>query len=253
MPSVIERPVQGSRSLPPFPRYLVREHLELLVLVWAGLLAFTFAVTLGVSYWRDIEVSGWSIASQVAPWYALFIGVHVGHSVLPLHITHGQTRREYFAQAVMFVGVFAAAVAVLVAVGFVVEAGLYRLAGWPQTIEDASLYERALQSHLVIAETWLIAGLWAAGGAFIGAAFYRDGALGFLAIVASVFIAGIAGLALGSDWGPFGGAQSWTRWIGDDPAIQPLAGAVIYLVCIAVALALLRLVTRDVPVRNKSA
>src|SRR5690606_4181048 len=142
-------------TLPAFPRQLLEDHVGLALLVWAGFTAFVLVVILTVAYVREIDVSFWDRAIEVVRWYALFIGVHIGWSVLPLHVTHGQTRREFMGQAAIFVPTFAAALALMVTVTFVAEAGLYRLAGWPQDVQPQQLYDSALELHLIFLQSWL--------------------------------------------------------------------------------------------------
>src|SRR5690606_17303862 len=145
---------------------------------------------------------------------------------LPLHVTHGQTRREFMGQAAIFVPTFAAALALMVTVTFVAEAGLYRLAGWPQDVQPQQLYDSALEPHLIFLQSWLLNALWTAGGVFIAAAWYRSGGLGSLAVILAIVLSGISGIALSDDWGPFGAAYEWL--VGSD-SIGGALGAGIHL------------------------
>jgi hypothetical protein len=232
------------------PRHLLEAHLGLALLVWAGFTVAVGVVTAVISSFTAIEVSAWDHASQVVQWYVLAIGVHVGHSVLPLHITHGQTRREYMRQAMVFVGVFAAGVSALVTVSFVLEAGLYRLADWPQEVQRGQLYGGALELHLVYLQSWLLTTLWCAGGLFIAAAWYREASLGGLAIGLAVIFSGISGIAMSTDWGPFGGV--YERLFGDD-SIGGVLGVGIHIALIVAVLALTWRIVRDIPIKNKAA
>src|SRR5690606_17355600 len=174
------------------------------LLVWGGYAAFVVVLTLTVSYFRAIEVSGWDLAKGAVPWYVLFIGIYLGWSELPLNITHGRTRADFMRQVVVFVGIYAAAIAAMVTVTFVAEAGLYRVAGWPQEVAEGQFFDSALQLPLVLLQSWLTVALWTAGGFFIGAAWYRSEAIGGLAIAVAIVFAGIAGISVSGDWGPFG-------------------------------------------------
>lgn len=221
------------------------------LVVWCGFVVFVGAVTLAIAYWTDISTSVWQQAGiQAAGWYALAIGIHLGYEVMPLHITHGQTRREFGVQAGKFMLAFSAALAALNTAGFIVEAGLYGVAGWPRGLEDRHLYDSPWQLHLIFAESWLRLALWNAGGIFLGAAFYRDDKLGALAIIAAILIAGVAGTVFGSDWGP---PPSWlfARFIAAAEA-HPVIGVPLYLACITLVLTLTWLIVRDIPIRNRT-
>lgn len=239
-------PTRLRQSPSPVPTYLIKEQLELALLLWIGVTIVVGIVIEVVSFSREIEISGWDQATQIARWYVLFIGVHVGGSVLPLHVTHGQTRRDFMRQATIFVAVFAAGVSVLVTASFVLEAGLYRLADWPQAVESGQLYGSAMELHLVFVQSWLLTALWGAGGALIAAAWYRDAALGGFAIV----LAGVSGISMSSDWGPFGAI--YEHLFGED-SIGGGVGVAIHLALIALVLGLMWQVVREIPIKNKQA
>ena len=237
-------------TLPRFPKRLLEEHIGLALLVWAGYATFVLLLILGVAAVREIEISGWDQAAEAVRWYALFIGVHIGWSVLPLHVTHGQTRREFLAQAAMFVPIFAAVVSLLVTVTFAGETALYRLAGWSQDVDARQLFGSARELHLIFLQSWLVTAMWTAGGVFLGVAWYRSDGLGSLAIGLSVLLAGISGITVGSDWGPFGSVYEW--FTGDQEVSRSVAVGN-HLALLALLLGLTWLAVRDVPIRNKAA
>lgn len=230
---------------------LLSDHIALTFLVWVGYLVVVLVGTAVASNWTDITQSTWQeAASQVPRWFALFIGIRVGHDLLPLHVAYGQTRREFSAMGAVFILVFATAAALMVTAGFVFEAGLYEVTGWPQSIEERHLYSSAWELHLIFTEAWLPLALWTAGGAFIGVAFYRESGLGGLAIGVCIVIAGVAGIILDGDWGPFGGV--YERLTGDNE-VHPAIGIPAYLGCIALVAGMAWLTVRDIPLRNKAA
>ncbi len=239
-----------TRRFSPFLEHLLWAQIAFAAMIWAGFAAFVMLVTVAVSSWHEIEISAWDQASVAARWYTLFIGVHLGWSILPLVVTHGRTRREFMEQAVLFVAVFATATAAMVTVTFVIEAGVYRLAGWTQAVEAGQLYDSARQLHLIFVQAWLLIGLWLSGGIFISTAFYRNAALGGLAIGVSIVLAGISGIAISSDWGPFG--AFYERLTGEDSIGGPL-GVALHLACIAIVLALTWRVVRRIPIQSKQA
>lgn len=242
--------VQPRRTPSWLPRFLLEEQIAFAALVWAGFVAFVAIATVVASNWVHVEVSVWDQASQAARWFALFIGVYVGSDYLQLHITHGHTRREFMRQAVVFVAIYAAGISLLVTVTFVLEAGLYVVAGWPREVQEGQLFDSASQLHLIFVQSWLLVGLWTAGGLLMSIAWYRDQGLGALLIPFAVFLAGISGIALSADWGPFGAV--YERLFGEDSIGGPLA-VLVHLGLIALVLGLTWLVVRDIPVRSKKA
>lgn len=237
------------RVLPRFPVRMFQDFVAFTFLVWGGYAAFVLVVLLAISTRADISISAWDQARQGAQWFGFGIALNVGWSRLPLHVTHGHTRREFMAQAAMFVAAFAAVLAAMVAVTYLAEAGLYGLTGWEHELASFHLFDSALEVHLVLVESWLLIALWSAGGLLLATAWYREAPLGGLAAVLVIVIAGVSGIAFNMDWGPFG--YVYERLTGQDFVSQPV-GVVVHLSCIALLLGLTWLVVRDTPVQNKS-
>src|SRR5690606_21013086 len=100
------------------PARLLEEQIGLAALIWIGFTLLVLAIILGIAYFADVNASVWDPAATQAPrWFALFIGVYLANTILPLHITHGQTRREFSIQATVFIILFAAALATLITIG----------------------------------------------------------------------------------------------------------------------------------------
>ncbi|HSK22496.1 MAG TPA: hypothetical protein VK906_04940 [Egicoccus sp.] len=221
-----------------------------LPLLATGLFVAALTVTAAVSLRVDIRISGWDVAAQVARWFIGAIGVHLSAVYLPLYVTHGVTRRRAAADTAVFAGVYALLAAVLVALGFLLERLVYRLAGWEQRL-DAHLFDTPGQVHLVVLEYGAVFLVWLMAGALLGAGFYRRTSLGFVlippALGAAVLLeAGIGGaylapppvLQLGGllDLGTFGPWQA----VGTAIVLGALLGAATWLV------------VRDVPIRNQA-
>lgn len=239
-----------SPGAPSFPWPLVKGHVSFALLVWAGFVAFVLLVILAVAAVRGIEVSGWDRATEAVRFYAVFIGIHLGYSQLPLHITHGQTRREFAMQAAMFAGVFVTALAAMVAAGFVLERGLYEVAGWPQDVSDGRLYTSPSELHWIFVQGWLVQGLWFVGGALIGAAWYRGAWSAGIALTAAIIVAIVSQMFITSDWTPFMNIYEQAAGSAD---IQPALATLYNLVLIGGLLAACWYVIRDIPIQNKAA
>ncbi len=232
------------------PRHLLEEQIGFVALLWPAFAASVLVVLFGVNYWGEVTASGWDIAVQAVRWFTLFIGVYVGWSALPLYLAHGMTRREFWWQTVMFVPAYAVAVALMVTVTFVAEAGLYAVAGWEQVMQEQHLYDSPWDLHLVFVQAFVTIAVWTAGGVFIAAAWYRSDRLGGAAIVLGIIFAGISGGSLTGDWGPFSALR------GDLNGSEVIGGAIGVLIHVALLAALGGLswgVMRDIAIRPKAA
>ena len=223
----------------------------LAVLTWIGFTLTVLGITFAIAALGDVTQSIWDPASQVARWFVFAMGVHVAYGVMPLHIAHGQTRRDFAKRAVIFMLMFAGATAVLMTAGFVIERVVYAIADWPQTLTEEHLYSSASDYALIYLEHLLLMLVWVAGGALIGAAFYRDGALGGLMIAVGIVAAGLTGWVLGSaqGWGP--GQLLYRLLDADAPPV--LLSVLAVLGIVAGLLALTWRLARDIPLKNKTA
>lgn len=240
--------LQAPRTEPAIPRRLIGEQAAFAAMVWAGFALFMFAVTFGVSLFRDIEVSGWNVAGQPARWFGFAIGIYVGYTLFPLYVTHGGTRKGFMAQTVSFVLAYGAVLGGLFTLTFPIEAGYYALMGWPQALHAPELYASPLDLPLVLVQWVLIMTLWVAGGVFMGGAWYRHQLFGSLAIIIGIVFVGISGVAIGSGDGPFEWAY---RQIFASDRPGTLVAIIAHLVSIAILLGLIWAAFKDAPIRNR--
>jgi hypothetical protein len=182
-----------------FPTRLLAANLWFALVLWAGFLGFVAAVTVGVAVFGSVSQSAWELAAQLPRWYALFAGVALVREFLPLYVAHGQTRRQFGAHAALTVTVFAPFLSALLVTGYLLETGLYGLAGWPQTLGRAHLFTEATQAHLVFLEYLVEFLAWIVAGSFVGAGFYRWQAGGLLTIPVGIGLIVLAENALGRE------------------------------------------------------
>jgi hypothetical protein len=189
-------------------------------------------------------------AAAAPPWYALFIGVYVMNDVLPMYVAQGVTRREFSIQAVIFALIYAAVVATLMTVGFVLESVLYRVMDWPHDLTERHLYASADDVPLIFVESWLQFPVWLGVGAFIAVARYRFDAAGLLTIAPALLPIALVDIAVDSYTGP--ADALFDRFV--DPASLPLLASV--ALCLAAFLLVAAMtwpIVRDVPLRTKAA
>jgi hypothetical protein len=232
-------------------RHMLAEHMQFNLILWAGFVAFVGVIIVGAAIFRGITVSGWEQgATQVPRWWVLFVGVHLGYTVLALHVAHGQTRRAFAQQAALFMLGFAAFGALLIAVGFALEGALYALAGWPQALSLSHLFTSPWQLHLVFTEFWLRFMVWGAAGLMLGAAFYREPGLGGILIPPAILLIAVGEIPMApGNWWPFGDLPFFLDF--GLTSVLLLVGIFMPLLSLAIISAIAWSVVKDIPLRNK--
>lgn len=237
----------ASRREPLFPKRALIDQTAFAAMIWAGFTLFMFSLTFAVSFFREIEVSGWNIAGQPARWFAFVIGIYIGWSALPLHVTHGGTRKGFMIRTLGFFLVYTAALTAMFTLSFIFEAGYYAMMGWPQDLHDTQLYAHPLDLALVLAQWFLIFGVWLWGGVLISTAWYRNAVLGALCIPLGLVAVSVSSFSISGDVGP----MSWVRqFIPAGP--NTIAIILAHLAMIAIFAGLSWLAIRDVPIHTKS-
>lgn len=237
----------AQRLLPgrPVPQFV--EQALFLVMVWAGFSVAILLITFGVSLFREIEISGWSMGSSAARWFVFAIACYLAYSVLPLHVTHGQTRRDFAVRFMVFVPLYAALAAVLVVITFYIEGAVYGLMGWPHVIENAAFHRDVFSGPLALLETWLIASVWVAAGAMIAAGWYRNSWLGSVLTLLAVLISVLSATTLGDRGTPFAAVGGRLGIEGSIPLA--IVGHIVFL---AVIYVVFWFVVRDTPIHSKA-
>lgn len=211
----------------------------------------TVVVTLVVSAFVDVSISGWDMATQLTRWYAGGAGVYLTAVYLPLYIAHGHTRRAFLTQLPGSIVAMVVTLGALVAVGYLVEHVVYRAAGWEQGLTQDHLFNSTTEVGLVFAEFSLLLLVYLVGGALAGAAFYRHAALGTVLIPVLLAAAGVSEAVTGSVQIPF--VVEWAARFGLtlDPATLTSAALVSTVSVVLLGLATWA-IAKDVPVRSPS-
>ncbi|MEU0885917.1 hypothetical protein ABZ345_45700 [Lentzea sp. NPDC005914] len=196
--------------------------------------ALCVATVFAVSSFTEVQLSAWSVvAAQIARWFCLWAGVYAIHTVLPIAIAHGRTRREFMVATAEFTVVFALAMAVCAWLGFLVEGGLYSLMDWSSQGDHGQPYAYFLM-YLA----------WGATGTFVSAAFDRFGPGGVLSLPIGLLLVIASGERVpGSGELPF---------IRNVPVLLGAGWHAVSFVAWLVALGLAWLVVREMPVRTKA-
>lgn len=211
-------------------------------------------VPLIVSQWRSVDISAWYIAANVGKYLiAIIIGGFV-HTLLPIMVAQGLTRRE-FATAMGIFGLlwslFTGAIAIA---GFLGERAYFSAMDWTQAVgqDDPGIVLRSVGDALDFAKLYPLSYvLYGTAGALIGAAIYRSDS-GWLAIVpvVPVTLAVDDAMSDAGSWGPSWLVQftsvvtdSWGEWIA----------AAVAVAAIVIGAWVARRIIIDSPIRSKQA
>jgi hypothetical protein len=227
-------------------RLLLATHLPFLALAWIVFVAAVLVLTIGIAVRGDITRSVWDPAVTVVRWFALGYGLFLINRLLAVYVAHGRTRREFLRSVAVFVVVAGAAVAALLAVGFALEAVLYRAMDWPHRVSTERLFDSPSQYPLIFVNYWAMLVIWTTIGLLLAAGFYRSGGWELVVLPLALVVVVVTGFAIGFNGLPFVGA---TVAVVDVPLAATLG------LCLAGLLpgaALTWLLVRDIPIRPKS-
>ncbi len=234
----------------PILTHRVKEDVAWLPVIVGAFFTFVLTATFVVSLYRDIAVSGWDIATQIPRWYAGGVGVYLTAVYLPLYIAHGNTRRNICRQLAVFAAAFVIVFAGLIALGYVLEHLIYQAAGWPQALTADHLFTDPLDYWMIVVEFTGMLSVWVAGGAMLGAAFYRNPAVGLLLVPVALVMAAIVEAAYGPSM--FDGIGALVGILGVTVTqTTPAGAAATSAVLVAVALAVTWPMVRDMPMRPR--
>jgi hypothetical protein len=227
-------------------RLLLTTHLPFLALAWVVFVAAVLVLTVGIAVRGDITRSVWDPAVTVVRWFALGYGLFLVNRLLAVYVAHGRTRREFLGSVAVFVVVAGAALAALLAVGFALEAVLYRAMDWPHRVATERLFDSPTQYPLIFVNYWAMLVTWTTIGLLLAAGFYRSGGWELVVLPLALVLVVVTGFAIGFNGLPFVGA---TVAVVDVPLAATLG------LCLAGLLpgaAVTWLLVRDIPIRPKS-
>ncbi|GIH92321.1 hypothetical protein ACFFMN_04800 [Planobispora siamensis] len=232
-----------------FPSRLLAANLFFAGMVWAAFYVVTTLITVAIAVFGTLTHSVWEGATQVPRWFALFVGVAMIREFLPLYIAHGQTRRQFGAQAAVTIALYAPALSALLVLGYLLETLLYNVAGWPQELARAHLFASPTDVPLVFLEYLVEFLAWIVAGTFMAAAFYRWQGGGLLSIPPGVGLILLGEAAIGTELQlPF--IQIPLDVTSTPAVLTALAGGI---GCFLLGLAMTWSIIRDVPLRNRLA
>jgi hypothetical protein len=237
----------------PLLRHRLRDDVAGALAIAAGFFVFVTFMTVVVANVTEIRISGWEVGTQLVRWFVGAMGGYATGLYLPLYVAHGWTRRDAARQTSVSSAVLALTIAVLVTIGFALESLVYRVAGWPQTIDGDHLFSTADQFGWILVEHALVFPVWIAAGALIGAAFQRDSLSGMVSIPVAAAPVVLTEIVVGTGYlGPFRGR------VLTESSLVPGAGSLalivpVVLLSVVGLAALTWLVVRNVAIRERGA
>lgn len=169
--------------------------LAMVVILWLGFFLVVEVITAGFALFRPIDGSLWEPMTRLPRWLAFGAGFQLIGGYLRIHVAHGQTRRGFMRQASVYLIAFAALLATLTMLGYLMELAVYRIAGWPQSFTRNYLFDSASQVAPILFTYGLVYLVWTVAGALIAAAFRRLHWYG-LVVVTPFCLATIVGIEL---------------------------------------------------------
>ncbi len=240
---------QSSGRTWTFPAKMTSDLVVFTALIWLGFVVIVSGLVIAIDHWGNLGDSIWEQARQLAQWFLLFMGVHIGSELLPQHITHGKTRRAFFIESGITVSILSAVIAILMTLGWVIERMLFSVLDVEQTIRNTSMFDSPRDYSMIFTESFIILAVWTLGGLYIAASWYRNADTGLIAIAPALLVGMIVDLGMGSRLGPIGGIARHFF----DPEQPPL---LLTLGVAAIGIALLGwlawYVIREIPIRNVS-
>ncbi len=181
----------------------------------------------------DADVTMWQGAQQAPRWFLFVMGIMIATTALPVAIAHGVTRSTFYAGGLLFAAVSAGLFTLATMGGLAVEGALFVVNGGieraPEDYPMASVGNAlsATSETFIALLAFLISG-WATGLAFYRLRWWKALPLTPLALM----------------------PMAWTQLPPGSPLALRLGGPVVAL---AVAVPLLYLLMRTVPIRPKKA
>ena len=235
-----------TRTRWPMLGVLLTAHLSFALMLWLMLVVVSAAITIGIATWGHIDQSIWHyVATQVPRWFALGLGVDAITTYLRLHLAHGNTRRDFVRQLWPYLVALAATLALLVAIGYLVERGAYALAGWPHHLAYTAMFGTAGDFPAIFGSFTLALLLWAVAGALFAAAFIRNVLLGLATLPFGLLLLAPGESLVGTDGLPL------VRELTSALTLPTLTIAGLSLAGVLLGYAVLWGIVRDIPLRAR--
>lgn len=231
-----------------FPRIQLEDQLWLDLFVWAGAAVFSMAVVTVVSFFRSIEISAWDIANGIAPWFIGIMSGWIMYTQVPLFVANGRTRRDSYIEWLIVAAIYPVWTALLTTIGYLIERGVYDLAGWSLSVNEDHLFTSHTDVGTIFVEYLLTFSVWVAVGGFVGVSLYRSQDIGWVSLIPAAFLLAFSGAL---DRGEIGFFGFITRLIPALDATSMAVAITMAVICSVIAVTLAWLVIQNMALRNK--
>lgn len=128
-----------------------------------------------IGQFTHVTMGAWQFVAAATLWYVASSGGWLMYTLIPLYITHGQTRRGAFRVWMITGGGMVTLTAAIITLGFLVERWLYQVQGFTGYAEPVVVPDLLLSFLLAFAVFWVV-------GGSIGGALYRSPRFGWISI-----------------------------------------------------------------------
>jgi hypothetical protein len=187
----------------PTLRVLLTAHLKFAVLAALAIAVVTAAVTSALAIWGHVDRSIWRYGvTQVMRWFVFGLGFDVITTYLRLQIAHGRTRGDFLRQLWPYLVTAAVSFSLLVAVGYLVESGVYGLSDTPHELPVPTMFGTTGSIPGIVGAFTLMFMLWAIAGVLLATAFTRNFLLGLLTVPLGLLVVAPSEVPAGNTWVP---------------------------------------------------
>lgn len=173
---------------------LISDQVWLLAILAAGSFVFAMVTVFVVSMFTDIRISAWSIVGSIAPWYIAIMSGWIVYFQVPLFVAHGRTRKAGYREWINTLLAMVPVGAVLMAIGFQLERGIYHLAGFNTSADRDQYVNHGNEVFVVLFQYVLTFAVWFALGGFAGASLYKSEDWGWVSIPIAIGIVSLTGV-----------------------------------------------------------
>ncbi|OLF19008.1 hypothetical protein [Actinophytocola xanthii] len=174
----------------PVLRVTATSHLPFIALLWVPFVVVTLAVAGFIAMGGTVSHSAIHVAATQLPRWLMFgLGLDMVSNTLRMHLAHGRTRREFVGQGLVHAVLMSGFAAVLIALAYLVERGVYAMFGWPQALNREAMFATADDYPVILGTYWLLFLTWTIAGLVIGLGFFHSNGLGLLTIPIGLAIA----------------------------------------------------------------
>lgn len=143
------------------------------VVIWLAFLLLVLIITAWIAIFRTVTGSVMEPLTQLLRWFAFGTGIWLTGVYLRLHVAHGRTRRDFLRRASVYLVAFAALLAALTALGYLLELVVYQVFGWPHRFTRDYLFTAAGDVGPILLTYVLVYLAWTVVGAMVAATYLR--------------------------------------------------------------------------------